>query len=187
MPLLSRQEALELLGQYIKNQNMFRHCLASEAAMAALAKRLGQNEEKWAQAGLLHDLDVEMTNADLKVHGLESSRILQEKGLDEDVVEAIKLHNEMSSGIPRSATFHYALAAAETLTGLVTATTLVYPDKKLASVKVKSVTKRMKERQFAASVNREIIMECEKIPLPLEEFATIVLQAMQSISNDLGL
>ncbi|OGS24109.1 MAG: hydrolase [Elusimicrobia bacterium RIFOXYB2_FULL_48_7] len=184
---MDRNEALELLKQYVKNDRMINHCLATEVVMAALAKRLGKDETKWALAGLLHDLDSELTNGDLKTHALETEKILKEKGVDPEIVEAIKLHNESAHGIKRSAEFHYALAAGETVTGMIVATTLVYPDKKIASVKTKSVTKRMKEKAFAASVSRENIMECEKLGLTLDEFVEISVNAMRGISEKLGL
>jgi len=184
---ITREEALELLNEHVKNPNMIKHCLASEAVMEALAERLGQDREKWGLAGLLHDLDVEMVNADLKVHGLETEKILRERGVDEEIIEAIRLHNEQAHGEERSALFHHALAAGETITGLIIATTLVYPDKKIASVKPKSIRKRMKEKAFAASVDRSIIMECEKLGLGLDEFGPICLTAMQGIAEELGL
>jgi putative nucleotidyltransferase with HDIG domain len=184
---ISREQALDLLSRHIQNPNMIKHCLATEAVLAALAERLGEDRQKWAMAGLLHDLDVEMTNADLNVHGQETVRILAQQGIDPEIVEAIKLHNEQSSHQKRSARFHHALAAGETITGLITATALVYPDKRLASVKPSSVVKRMKEKSFAASVNRDIIRECDLIGIPLNEFAEICVKAMQSVSDDLGL
>ena len=184
---MTREEAFNLLGQYIKNDRMINHCLASEAVMRALANRLGRDEEKWGLAGLLHDLDVELCNADLSVHCLETERILKEKGLDPEIIDAIKMHNEKAAGAVRSTEFQHALAAGETVTGLIIATTMVYPDKKIASVKGKSVVKRMKEKAFAASVSREYILECEKIGIPLEEFVEISLKAMNGISNQIGL
>ena len=188
MPLgISREKALSLLEQHIKNPNMIKHCLASEAVLGALAEHLGEDREKWSMAGLLHDLDVEMTNADLSIHGRETVRILEQLGVDPEMIEAIGLHNERSAGGKRSKRFHHALAAGETITGLIIATALVYPDKQLTSVKPKSILKRMKEKAFAASVDRDIIRECEKIPIPLNEFAAIALQAMQSIRIELGL
>jgi uncharacterized protein len=176
--LLPREQALGLLHQHIKNERMINHSLASEAVLRALARRLGRDEEKWGQAGLLHDLDVEITHADPYLHGLETARMLAEMGIDEDVVEAIKLHNEMATSIPRTSELHHALAAGETITGLITATSLVYPDKKVSSVKPKSVVKRMKEKAFAASVKRENILECELIGIPLDEFAELAILAM---------
>jgi predicted hydrolase (HD superfamily) len=114
-------------------------------------------------------------------------RILTESGIDPEIIDAVKMHNEMVSGAVRSKEFHHALAAGETITGLIVATAYVYPDRKLASVKVKSITKRMKEKAFAASINRDTILECEKIGLPLDEFAGIALSAMQVIAGRLGL
>lgn len=180
---LSREQAIELLQRYIKNDRMIFHSLASEAVMRAMARRLGRDEEKWGMAGLLHDLDVEVTHADPHVHGKETVRILSEMGIDPEVVEAIGLHNEMSAGAPRVKEFHHALAAGETITGLILATSLVYPDKKISSVKPKSVVKRMKEKAFAASVKRENILECELIGIPLEEFAEMAIQAMAPLQN----
>jgi predicted hydrolase (HD superfamily) len=97
------------------------------------------------------------------------------------------MHNEQAAGVKRSTEFDHALAAGETITGLITATAMVYPDKKVASVKPKSVTKRMKEKAFAASVNRDYILECEKIGIPLDEFVQLSLQAMNEISGSIGL
>lgn len=182
---MTREDALKLLNAYIKNPKMINHCLASEAVMRALAKRLGRDEEKWAMAGLLHDLDVEKVDA--KTHGLETVKILAEKGVDEEILDTIKMHNEMATGMERTTEFQHALACGETITGMITATTMVYPDKKLASVKPKSITKRMKSAAFAASVNRDNIRECEKIGIPLNEFAALSLEAMKSISDELGL
>ena len=184
---ISRDKALSLLNEHIKNPNMIKHCLASEAVLGALAEHLGEDREKWSMAGLLHDLDIEITNADLSIHGRETVRILREIGVDPEIIEAIGLHNEKSAGERRSRRFHHALAAGETITGLIIATTLVYPDKKLAAVKPKSVLKRMKEKAFAASVDRDIIRECEEIPIPLSEFAVISLEAMRSVHTELGL
>jgi len=184
---MKREDALELLKKHVKNENMIKHCLASEAVMAAIADRLGENREKWALAGLLHDLDVELTDADLNRHGLKTVEILEEQGIDPEIIDAIRLHNEQAHNDKRNTVFHHALAAGETITGLIIATTLVYPDKKLASVKTKSITKRMKEKAFARSVDRDIIRECELIGIPLPEFAALSLEAMQGIHEDLGL
>ena len=184
---ITREQALELLKEHIQNPNMIKHCLASEAVLRTLAKRLGEDEEKWGLAGLLHDLDAELTVDDFNSHGREAVRILTERGVDAEILDAIQMHNEAAVGKDRSSVFHHALAAGETITGLIIATTLVYPDKKLASVKAKSITKRMKEKAFAASVNRDTIRECETIGIPLPEFAQLSLEAMQGISDDLGL
>ncbi len=185
--LLPREEALALLKEYVKNDRMIAHSLASEVVLRALALHLGRDVEKWGQAGLLHDLDVEITNANPYTHALETARILSEIGIDDDVVDAIKMHNEDATGMNRSTEFQHALAAGETITGLITATAMVYPDRKVVSVKPKSVTKRMKEKAFAASVKRENILECEKIGIPIDKFAEIAITAMSGIADDLGL
>lgn len=185
---MERAQALELLRTHVKNENMIKHCLASEAVMRALAPRLGADPELWGLAGLLHDLDVELTAGDMARHTHEAEKLLKERGLPEDLIEAVKLHNEAAhAGRRRSEVFHKALAAAETVTGLITATALVYPDRKLASVKASSVTKRMKDKRFAASVDRSIIMECEALGLKLDEFVALSLAAMLAIAPELGL
>lgn len=184
---MTREKALELLHQYIGNQKMIQHSLASEAVMKRIALRLGQDGEIWGMAGLLHDLDVEITHADPKTHGLETVRILSEMGENPEMIAAIGAHNEDSCSRERQTLFEHALAAGETITGLITATALVYPDRKVASVKPKSVIKRMKEKAFAASVKRENILECEKAGIPIEEFVQLSLEAMISIHDDLDL
>jgi predicted hydrolase (HD superfamily) len=184
--MISREEAVRLLEEKIKAENMRKHCYASEAVLRAMAKKLGKSEEEWGLAGLLHDIDVEITNADPYTHGPYAEKILQGKVTDE-MLDAIVMHNEVATGKERSSEFQHALAAGETITGLITATTLVYPDKKIAGVKAKSVTKRMKQKAFAASVKRENILECEKINIPMPEFAELSVSAMKEIADVLGL
>ena len=184
---IPRDTAITKLQEHVKNEKTIVHCLASEAVMRGLARRLGEDEDRWGLTGLLHDIDVEVTNADPKVHALKAAELLEDFGLDEEILDAIRMHNDEATGIPRSTRFQHALAAGETITGLIYATTLVYPDKKIASVKYKSVRKRMKEKAFAASVNRDHILECEKIGIPLDEFIQLSVDAMRDISESIGL
>ncbi len=184
--MISRQAALELLQQNIEAENMIKHCLASEVVLRAIARHIGENEEEYGIAGLLHDIDVEITAADPKTHGPCAANILNGLVTDE-MLDAIVMHNEMATGKERLTKFQHALAAGETITGLITATALVYPDKKLASVKPKSVTKRMKQKAFAASVKRENILECEEIGIPIAEFAELSVNAIREVSDELGL
>jgi putative nucleotidyltransferase with HDIG domain len=181
----TRSYYLDLLNKHISNPKMIAHSIASEAVLRVLARKFGEDEEIWGNAGLLHDIDVEITNGDSKKHALVGAEMLVNE-LPPLAVDAIKMHNEHATGIPRTTRFQYALAAGETITGLIFATALVYPDKKIDSVKVKSITKRMKEKLFAASVNRETIMECEKIGIPLDEFVEISLNALKPIASELG-
>ncbi len=184
---ITREHSLERLQQHLSNPNLIKHCLASEAVMRALARHFGEDEDLWGLTGLLHDLDVELTLTDLSRHTDETIRILREEGVAEEIIEAIRMHNEEAHNDKRSERFHHALAAGETITGLIIAATLVYPDKKLASVKPKSVRKRYKEKLFAAGANRQIIAECEQIGIPVAEFCDLCLAAMQDIADDLGL
>lgn len=184
---LTRTVALELLHNYISNVKMVYHCLASEAVMRGLARRLGRDEEQWGLAGLLHDLDVEITHADPLVHGTRTEALLSDYEVSPEILDAIRMHNECSSGKERSTEFQHALAAGETITGLIFATTYVYPDRKLSSVKPGSVVKRMKEKMFAATVKRENIMECERIGLPLAEFTALAISSMLPIADEIGL
>jgi len=184
---ITRPQALDLVRKYIQNEKMIFHCLASEAVMRGLAQRLGEDEEKWGLAGLLHDLDVETTNAEPTIHGTQTEVLLKDLDVDLDILDAIRMHNEVSAGKERSTKFQHALAAGETITGLIFATTYVYPDRKLTSVKPKSVVKRMKEKMFAASVKRENIMECEKIGIPIEEFAALAIRSMLPVADQIGL
>ena len=184
---INREEGLSLLKQHIKSPNMLNHCLAAEAVMRALAEKVGEDPDKWGLAGLLHDLDAE-SHTDLDVHTRETARILKEIGVDDEIIEAVCLHNEQAHpGEKRCTRFQHLLAAGETITGLIVATALVYPDRKLASVKPKSVRKRIKEKAFAAGANREIIRECEAGGIPLDEFCALSLEAMQGIADQLGL
>jgi putative nucleotidyltransferase with HDIG domain len=184
---MTRDDAEGLLKTHVKSERMLDHSYASEAVLRALARRLGRDEEKWGLAGLLHDIDIEVVVGDLARHGIEAERILAEAGIDPEIIDAVKMHNEAVCGQRRSTEFQHALAAGETVTGLCVATALVYPDKKLGSVKVKSVTKRMKEKAFAASVNRDTIRECEALGLSLDEFVEIALTAMAGIAGKLEL
>ncbi len=183
---ITRDAAFELISQHLENPNMIKHCLAAEAVMRALAGHFSEDPDKWGLAGLLHDLDAE-SQPDLTAHTRETEEVLTRLGVDLEIIGVIGMHNEQARDRQRNSTFEHALAAGETITGLITATALVYPDKKLASVKSKSVRKRIKEKAFAAGADRDIIRECETIGIPIDEFCDLCLKAMQSISDDLGL
>ncbi len=184
---ITREEGLELVRTSLKNDNLVNHCLASEAVLRAMAERLDEDPEKWGLAGLLHDLDSE-TQPDLATHTSEAVAILTEKGVDPEIVEAIKLHNPTAwPGEQRTSVFQHALAAGETITGLIIASALVNPAKKLAAVKAKSVRKRYKEKAFARGADREIIAECEQAGIPLADFCEMSLIAMQEIAEEIGL
>jgi putative nucleotidyltransferase with HDIG domain len=184
---MDRQQALDLLHEHVDADNLLKHCLATEAVMRALAERLDEPVDLWGLAGLLHDLDYEETAEHPSEHGLRTAAILAESDLPPDVITAIKAHNAEALGVARSLKMDFALSCAESITGLVVATALVYPDKRLASVKPKSIVKRMKQKDFPRRVNRDQIRLCEEIGVPLADFAELSLRAMQGISEELEL
>lgn len=187
---MTREQALKLLQQNMENQNLRRHCYAVEAVMRLLAKKLGGDEEKWGVVGLLHDGDYEKTKNEPKQHTLLMYQWLEEAGeTDEEILKAILSHNAEKTGKNQPETkMEWSLYCCDELTGFIVATALMMPDKKLATVKVESVLKKMKDKAFAAAVDREQIKMCEeKLGIPLEEFVRISLEAMQGISDVLGL
>jgi len=184
---MTRQEALDLLKENIQNQNLIKHSLAVEAVMKGLARHFGQNEDKWGLTGLLHDIDYEKTQNDPEQHSLVGARLLEDLGVDKDICQAVKVHNEAHGVLPETL-MEKALYVTDPLAGLIVAATLVLPSKKLVDLGVKSLLNRFKEKAFARGVNREIIRKCQEyLNLNLEEFFKIGLQSMQGISEDLGL
>jgi putative nucleotidyltransferase with HDIG domain len=184
---MDRQQAFDLLNNHLKAGNLRKHCVATEAIMRALAERLDEPEDLWGIVGLLHDLDFEETAHQPSEHGLRTADILAGSDLPPEVITAINAHNAEALGLERKSTIDFALTCAESITGLVIATALVYPDKRLASVKPKSILKRMQKKDFARRVNRDQIRLCEEIGVPLTDFADLSLRAMQGISEELGL
>lgn len=183
---VDRSRAIELLNAHLKNERLRNHCLATEAIMRKVALHLGEDENVWGLLGLLHDLDLDIIGSDMNRHTLETARILGEAGFDAEFIEVIKSHNE-AVGRQRTLTVEHALAASENISGLVVAAALVLPSKKLADLKPESIMRRFKEKQFARGADRNVIMECEKIGIGFELFCAIALEAMQEISDALGL
>lgn len=185
---ISREEAVAMLGESIGSIALRRHCLATGAIMRNLAIRLGRGDEAglWEVTGILHDLDFEQTSSDPAVHGTVTCSLLRDR-LPGECLHAILSHNAENNGSTRESLLDSLLTAAECVTGLVTATALIYPDRKLAGVEASSVIKRMTKTGFARNVSREGIMECGKAGLTLAEFMDISLESMKSMAEDLGL
>jgi len=181
---MTRQEALTLLADKLKNRNLFKHCLAVEACLRTLAQRLGEQEDIWALTGLLHDIDYEETSADPTRHGMEGAQLLERMGLAEQLVRAVKVH---SGHLPPQSKLDWALFATDPLTGLIVASALMHPEKKLNALDVDFIVRRFKEKRFAAGANREQIAACKNLGLQLEEFMQICLEGMQGVAQDLGL
>ncbi len=183
---MKREEAIELLKKHLKNKNLIKHCLAVGAIMKKIAERIGENSKKWEIVGILHDIDYEETKDDFSKHGILAGQILREY-LDEEGLHAIKAHNYENTGVEPMTKMDYALIASDSISGLIVATALVMPSKKLEEVKPKSVLKKFKQKDFARNVSREKILFCEKLGFSLEEFINLSLDALKEISEELGL
>lgn len=193
---MDRNQAYQLLTKYLQNKNLIKHCLACEATMKALYRRLDtdyvQNqaeEEKWGITGLLHDVDYELAQKENRLS--EHGTLIFEREPDvipSDIEQAIKSHNFENTKVEPVTPMDWAITCCDQLTGLIVAAALVRPDKKLSSLTAESVIKRMGEKSFAAGANREMIKLCEeKLGIPLAEFVEITLKAMQEVANELGL
>ncbi len=183
--MLSRDEAIELVKKYVKNDKLVKHMIAVGAIMRALARRLGEDERLWELVGLLHDIDYEMVGGDMGRHGIVSAEILSGK-LPEEALRAIQAHNELT-GVKDDSKLAVALRAADQLSGLIVATALVMPNKKLSEVKVSTLRRKFKQKDFARGVKREKIREVEKLGLTLDEFLELGLKALQEVAGELGL
>ena len=183
---MDREEALESIRENVQNANLVKHMLATEAIMQALARRFDEDEEEWGLAGLLHDIDVELTGGDMSTHSRLGADLARDLGASPAIANAILVHNE-THGVKPETLMEKSLFCTDPLTGLITAVALVRPDKKLASVETKSVTKRFKESRFAAGASRENIDTCTEIGMTREEFVTLGLEAMKGIADELGL
>ncbi|MEM1646159.1 MAG: HDIG domain-containing protein [Ignisphaera sp.] len=188
--MISREEALSLLHHYLKDEKMIKHCLAVEAIMQALAKKLGEDETIWMLVGLLHDIDYDYVGRDMKKHGLEALNILRDVGLPLEALEAIAGHNENNGfkiSYEKSKKILHALRASDHASGLVIATALIMPNKKLAEVKLESVMRKYRSKDFAKGVDRERIKEIELLGMELEEFMALAIEALKGIAKELGL
>lgn len=186
---MDREEALKLLKSYLRDEKMVKHCVAVEAIMRAVAERLGEDAELWGLIGLLHDVDYDLVNREPERHGLEAMRILRGR-LPPEAVEAIAAHNEHNGYRPESSEAEriaHALRAADHVSGLIVATALVMPNKRLAEVRPKSLRRKFRQKDFARGIDRERIRECELLGIGLDEFLQLALDAMKAKAEELGL
>jgi putative nucleotidyltransferase with HDIG domain len=183
---MNRNEAYEIVTEYVKNPNLIKHMLAVEAAMRWYARKFGEDEEKWAVAGLLHDFDWEI-HPTMEEHPQAGVPILRERGVPEEIIHAVLSHAS-HTGIPRETLMEKTLFACDELTGLITAVALVRPSRALYDLKAKSVKKKWKDRSFAAGANREEMEEgAEALGIDLWEHVTNVIAAMNEVAADLDL
>ncbi|MHB8654544.1 MAG: HD domain-containing protein [Terriglobia bacterium] len=182
---MDRPAAWNLLCEYTKSESLRKHALAVEACVKAYARKFGEDEEKWGVVGLIHDFDYEVyPNA--PDHPLKGSEILKERGYPEELRRAILGHADYT-GVPRDTRLAKTLFACDELAGFITACSLVGPER-IASLEAKSVRKRMKDKAFARSVNREDITKgAEELGVTLDEHIAFCIEAMRAIADTLGL
>ena len=184
--MLTRDEAINLVKKNVVKKNIIYHMLAVEALIRSVARHLGEDEDQWGLIGLLHDIDYEMTEATPERHSLLAEGIL--KGLvPDEAIKAIKTHNFRHTGVMPETIMEKALIASDAVSGLLVACALVMPSKKLVDVKVETVTKKFKDKDFARGADRERILVCEDIGIPKEKFFEIALNGLKTISTQIGL
>ncbi|MBN1260086.1 MAG: HDIG domain-containing protein [Anaerolineae bacterium] len=185
----TREAAWTLLNEYTQSPSLINHALAVEAGMRAYARRFGENEEKWAVVGLLHDFEYEQyPDLGPEGHPFKGAMILRERGWSEELIRAIQCHAPAITGAQPETNLEKAIYAVDELTGLITAVALVRPSKDIRDVKTRSVKKKWKDRSFAAGANREDIENgAAMLGVELGEHIAIVLEAMQGIAEALGL
>ena len=184
--MLDREQGFELLKKYLKNENLIKHSLAVEAILKKMANKLREDNEIWGLTGLLHDLDYDYTKEDPEKHAIISTDIL-EGIVPVDILKAIKSHNYQHTTQVPETILDKSLIAADAVSGLVIATALVMPTKKLSDVELKSLINKFKDNSFAKGCNRKKIELCEDVGLNLQEFLDLSLDALKSIADELGL
>lgn len=182
----TREDAIQLLKEYNQDDSLIKHALAVEGVMRYIARKKGEDEDKWGTIGLVHDLDYEKFP---EQHCSKSKEILQEKGWPEEYIRAVISHGwGICSDVKPETTLEKTLYAIDELTGLVVTTALVRPSKSMMDVKVKSVKKKWKDKRFAAGVNRDIIQKgAEMLGVDLSELIDDTIKGMQEIADDIGL
>ena len=186
MMLMTRSEAWDILCEFTKSDSLRRHALAVEACVAAYARKLGEDEEKWSVTALLHDFDWEI-HPDLPDHPTKGEPILAERGVPDDIRRAILSHADFT-GVPRVTPLEKTLFACDELAGFLTACSYVKPGRSIAEVEVDSVRRKMKDKAFARQVNRDDIRHgAEELGIPLEEHIAFCIEAMRARAGELGL
>ncbi len=186
---ITREEAWELLNKHIKKQEMIFHARESEEIMRKVAEKMNEDPEFWGICGLLHDLDYEEIGEDYAKHGIRTVEILKEEGYEiPEMFQAILAHTEAleESEQKRESKLDFALASSETISGFIVAVALMRPTK-LDGMKPKSVKKKLKDKAFAAKVNREMINDIEKIGLSRDEFIVLAIEAVSGMKEEIGL
>jgi putative nucleotidyltransferase with HDIG domain len=184
--MITREQALEILHEFTKSESLRKHALAVESCMSAYARKLSEDETRWSVTALLHDFDYEM-HPDAPDHPMKGEPLLAERGIPEDIRRAILSHANYS-GVPRVSPLEKTLFACDELAGFITAVSLVKPGRSVHEVDTRSVRKKMKDKAFARSVNREdIVNGAQDLGIELDDHIEFCIQAMQARAADLGL
>jgi putative nucleotidyltransferase with HDIG domain len=185
-PMIDREKAWEILCEFTKSEGLRKHALAVEACVTAYARKLGEDEQKWSVTALLHDFDWEIHPV-LPDHPTKGEPILAERGVDPEIRRAILSHADFT-GVPRVSPLEKTLFACDELAGFITAISYVKPSRSVMEVDVASVRKKMKDKAFARSVNRQdIVNGAAELGVALEEHVDFCVKAMQARAGELGL
>jgi len=185
-PMIDRERAWEILCEFTKSEGLRKHALAVEACVTAYARKLGEDEQKWSVTALLHDFDWEI-HPTLPDHPTKGEPILAERGVDPEIRRAILSHADFT-GVPRVSPLEKTLFACDELAGFITAISYVKPSRSVMEVDGASVKKKMKDKAFARSVNRQdIVNGAAELGVPLEEHVDFCVKAMQARAGELGL
>ena len=184
--MIEKKEAEDLISEKVSTENLRKHMYAVSAIMEELASELGKDEEMWGLVGLLHDVDYDETKDEPENHAFRSVEMLDGK-LPDKALRAIKAHNYEHTDVDPDSDLDHALIAADAISGLIIATALVMPDKKLEQARTESVLKKFDDSSFAKNIDRERILQCQEIGMEKEEFADLSLKALQGIHNKLDL
>jgi putative nucleotidyltransferase with HDIG domain len=183
---MNREQALAIVREHVKNENLVKHMLAVEAAMRWYAAKYGEDVQKWGMTGLLHDFDWEI-HPTLNNHPQDGAPILRNSGVPEEIIRAVLSHGD-HTGVKRQSRMEKALGACDELTGLITAVALVRPGKSLGDLTASSVKKKWKDKAFAAGVKREeIVKGAEELGVELWEHVDNVIAGMRTVAAELGL
>ncbi|MFW6072308.1 MAG: HD domain-containing protein [Thermoplasmatota archaeon] len=184
--MITKEKALNMIDENIQTENLKKHTWAVGQIMKRLAEELDKDEKKWEILGLVHDLDYEETKDNPENHALKSAEMV-EGMVPDDVVRAIKSHNHKHTGVEPESDMENALIAADAVSGLVVATALVMPNRRLEEARPESVEKKFDDSSFAKNIDRDRILYCEKIGMDRDEFLEISLNALKDIDEKLGL
>ena len=191
-PPITREKAWELIRKYNSDKKDLSHYLESGAVMRELAKKLGEDEDYWEMLGLIHDIDWGITKDNVETHLTKMPGILKEAGFDDEFIQNVLSHGHGFSELPhlkdkkRTEKIQFALACSETITGLIHAYALMR-DGRVSDMETKGLKKKFKDKTFAAKVRRDVIRECEKLGLTLDEFFEVAINGMRKIAKEVGL